>query len=115
MILKFVSITILLVGCILVISSISKYGKDEKTVKDIEVISKYLKKGVVIDSPISMSDDFSIHAYFYRMNFISLRCDSEIKNKFYMVNLEDDSENEIPKKYQLIPLNTSILKLYKKR
>lgn len=115
MILKFVSITILLVGCILVISSISKYGKDEKTVKDIEVISKYLKKGVVIDSPMSMSDDFSIHAYFYRMNFISLRCDSEIKNKFYIVNLEDDLENEIPKEYRLIPLNTSTLKIYKKR
>ena len=115
MILKFVSITILLVGFMLVISSISKYGKDEKIVKDIEVISKYLKKGVVIDSPISMSDDFSIHAYFYRFNFISIDCNNKFTSRFYLVNTEEPNNTELGTKYTLVPLNTKVLKLYRKK
>ncbi len=112
---KYVSTTIFLLGLIMVFSSISSYGKDEKVVKDIEVICRYLKKGDVIDSPISMSDDFSIHAYFYRINFISIRSTTDIQNMFYVVNLDENTMNEIPKSYRRVPLNTRKLKLYKKQ
>ena len=112
---KYVSTTIFLLGLIMVFSSISSYGKDEKVVKDIEVICRYLKKGDVIDSPISMSDDFSIHAYFYRINFISIRSTTDIQNMFYVVNLDENTMNEIPKSYRRVHLNTRKLKLYKKQ
>ncbi len=111
---RYVSIVVFLCGFTMVLFSFSSYGNDSEIVKDIEIISKYVKKGEIIDSPTTMSDDFSIHAYLYRMNFISLRSDSEVKNNFYIINLEQDPINKIPNGYKLIPLKTEVLKLYKK-
>jgi hypothetical protein len=111
---RYVSIAVFLCGFTMVLFSFSSYGNDIEIVKDIEIISKYVKKGEIIDSPTTMSDDFSIHAYLYRMNFISLRSDSEVKNNLYIINLEQDPINKIPNGYKLIPLKTEVLKLYKK-
>jgi len=112
---KYVSIILFMGGLTLALSSIGSYGKDEKLVKDVEVISRYLKKGEVVGASTSMIDDFSIHGYLYRFNFISIHCDNAQTSKYFLLNMGESSEANVPLGYKLVSLHTEILQLYTKK
>jgi 4-amino-4-deoxy-L-arabinose transferase-like glycosyltransferase len=112
---KIIGIVLFSLGLIYSLTSINKYGKDEKLVKDVEVISSYLKKGTIVTASETMIDDFSLHAYLYRFNFISIDCNNKFTSRFYLVNTEEPNTTELGTKYMLVPLNTKVLKLYCKK
>ncbi len=112
---KIIGIVLFSLGLTYSLTSINKYGKDEKLVKDVEVISSYLKKGTIVTASETMIDDFSLHAYLYRFNFISIDCNNKFTSRFYLVNIEEPNTTELVTKYLLVPLNTKVLKLYRKK
>lgn len=108
--------TILFVsGLVYALSSINSYGKDEKIVKDVEVISSFLKKGTIVNSSLNLLDDFSLHAYLYRNNFISIQCNDQLTSKYFLVNTEEPNNPDISDSYAIVPLKTNVLKLYTKK
>lgn len=112
---KIIGIVLFSFGLIYSLTSINKYGKDEKLVKDVELISSYLKKGTIVTASETMIDDFYLHAYLYRFNFISIDCNNKFTSRFYLVNTEEPNTTELGTKYMLVPLNTKVLKLYCKK
>jgi hypothetical protein len=112
---KIIGIVLFSLGLIYSLTSINKYGKDEKLVKDVEVISSYVHKGTIFNASQAMMDDYSLHAYLYRFNFISIDCNNKFTSRFYLVNTEESNTTELGTKYTLVPLNTKVLKLYCKK
>jgi len=106
---------IFIAGVIYALSSVNSYGKDEKIVKDVEVISSFLTKGTIVNSSLNLIDDFSLHAYLYRKNFISIQCNDQLTSKYFLVNTEEPNNPDISASYTIIPLETNVLKLYQKK
>lgn len=112
---KMIGLILFSFGLIYSLTSIHKYGKDEKLVKDVELISSYLKKGTIVTASETMNDDYSIHAYLYRFNFISIDCTNRYTSLFYLINSDEPNTTELRSEYSLVPLGTQVLKLYRKK
>ena len=112
---KKISLVFFVVGVVYSLTSITRYGKDEVVVKDIKKISSFVKKGTIINTPTYLQDDYSIHAYFYRFNFVSLDCNDRFVSNYYLVNIDEVKENVIDENFREVPLKTSLLKLYRRK
>jgi hypothetical protein len=112
---KIIGIVLFSFGLIYSLTSINKYGKDEKLVKDVELISSYVHKGTIFNASQAMMDDYSLHAYLYRFNFISIDCNNQFTSMYYLVNTEEPNTTDLSAEYTLVPLKTQVLKLYTKK
>jgi 4-amino-4-deoxy-L-arabinose transferase-like glycosyltransferase len=103
------------IGIILVVTTLSfsflqigKYSRDEKILKDIQVIKPVLSNENIISITTTIKDRWNVHSYFMRFMGISLD-DRKLHNFFLTLKneLPDDTVN-----YRKITVNTSVFDLY---
>lgn len=91
---KKVSYLILGIAIFLNIVFINSYGKDEKLLKDVFVLSKVIKKGETIYVNKEAWSNWSLHGYLYRYANISL--DKKNPENYNYLLLEKEKDREIP-------------------
>jgi len=93
-------------------SFIGKYSRDKEMLKDIYSISNQIPQGTVISVPQKLCYDWTLIAYFSRINNISLDCSS--KQKYYLIKKDFVPEELITKEYKEIKnIKLTKFKIYK--
>jgi 4-amino-4-deoxy-L-arabinose transferase-like glycosyltransferase len=108
-IVKFASVSLLIVGLSITTANYGKTGRDYEKLHDIYLIGNTIPYGSVLSQVPEMHEEWSMQCYFIRYFYISL--DSYDMNHTYFLAFKG-MEDKVPSNFEKMPLNTLSLDLY---
>ncbi|MBL7892608.1 MAG: glycosyltransferase family 39 protein [Bacteroidia bacterium] len=93
------------------ITQIGNFKRDRELLSDIYLINKIIPNGEIISCPTSMWNEWSVHTYFNRYNYISLESIENKRHKF-LISYKEISDTSFFYRYNKTALNTQKLDLY---
>jgi 4-amino-4-deoxy-L-arabinose transferase-like glycosyltransferase len=111
---KWVGYGIFFIGIILSIYFSDRYSRDMNKIKDTYSILPEIPEGSIINITPDMFEDWSLHGYFGRFRNISLDPDLNNSRQFLLITKENYSDT-LCRNYDLVKLNTTDYKLFKKK
>lgn len=107
---KTTTIILLLISISYFISNIGTAKRDKELLSDIYDFNKIIPRGQTVGIPSEMFDDWVLHAYMARYNYISL--DISGKRHQYFIIDKSLSKKHILEGYKIYPVNTKKIDLY---
>jgi 4-amino-4-deoxy-L-arabinose transferase-like glycosyltransferase len=111
---KIIAIGLFILGITFSLFFSNKYNRDKNKLKDIYIIISELPSGSIINIPPEMFSDWILHGYFARYKNISLDPDLKNKREYVLIKREIYSDT-LERNYEVVPLNTSVYKLLKRK
>jgi 4-amino-4-deoxy-L-arabinose transferase-like glycosyltransferase len=111
---KIIAYVIFILGVTFSLSFSTKYNHEKNRIKDIYTIILQVPSGSIINIEPEMFPDWVSHGYFSRFKSISL--DPELKNnREYLLVKNEIYSDTLERNYKIIPLNTTVYKLLKRK
>jgi len=111
---KWIGYGIFFTGIILSVYFSNRYSRDMNKIKDTYSILPEITEGSIINITPDMFEDWSLHGYYGRFKNISLDPDLNNSRQFLLITNENYSDT-LDRTYDMVRLNTTDYKLFKKK
>lgn len=93
------------------ISKIGETKRDKKLLADVYAFGKFIPRGEIVSIPLEMWNDWNLHTYSIRYNYISLDGISGIQHRYLFIR-KNLPESLVPDNYEPYPIKTEYIDLY---
>jgi hypothetical protein len=114
LIFKWIGYGLFFAGIVLSLYFHNRFSRDNIKIKETYMILAEIPQGSIININPDMFEDWSLHAYFARFKNVSLDPDLENNREYLLIKNEYNSDT-LNSRYEMIKINTTEYKLYRKK